>query len=132
MRFTRRSHNGISLANDKINRMTLARAERSDNVALALKSMLERVADAALDEVSFSPAAHPDILTTTWDELLATELIETLPSGKYILTGRGWSAAIISTGLINDPIFRQRIDTLFGTAKGLVKGRKDSATVPFS
>jgi hypothetical protein len=128
----RHSHNGTSPGNDKIDRMTLARTERSDNVALALKSMLERVADTALDEVSFSPAAHPDILTTTWDELLATELIETLPSGEYILAGRGWTAAVISTGLINDPVFRQRIEKLFGTAKGFVKGRKDSATVPFS
>jgi hypothetical protein len=97
--------------------MTLARTERSDNVAHALKSMFDRVADAALDEVAFSPAAHPDILTTTWDELVATELLETLPSGEYILTGRGWTAAVISTGRINDPGFRQRIEKLFGTLR---------------
>jgi len=132
MPFPRHSHDGTVPANDKIDHMTLARTERSDNVALALKSMLERVADASLDEVSFSPAAHPDILTTTWDELLATELIETLPSGEYILTGRGWTGAVISTGRINDPVFRQRIEKLFGTAKGFVKGRKESAIVPFS
>ena len=110
--------------------MTLAGTERSDNITLALKSMLDRVADAALDEVLFVPAEHPDILATTWDELLASQLIETLPTGEYILTGRGWTAAVISTGLINDPGFRQRIEKLFGTFKGFIKGRKGSATVP--
>jgi hypothetical protein len=115
-----------SSASDKIGRMTLAQTERSDNVARALKSMLDRVADAALDEVSFSPTAHPEVLTTTWDELLAAELIERLPSGEYILTGRGW------TGRINDRGFEQRIEKLFGTLKGFVKGRRDSATVPLS
>jgi hypothetical protein len=81
--------------------------------------MLDRVADVALDEVSFAPSAFPDILTTTWDELIATELTETLPSGEYVLTGRGWIAAVISTGQINDPRFRQRIENSSALSKAL-------------
>lgn len=122
----------MSHASDKIDRITLPRTERSDNVALALKSMFERVDDDAFDEVLFSRTEHPDILATTWDELLATELIETLSTGEYVLTGRGWAAAVISTGQINDPDFRQRVERLFSALKCFVKGRKGSATVPFT
>ena len=83
--------------------MSLARTERSENFSTALKTMLDGIGDAALNEVPFAPSAHPNILATTWDELLATELIEALPTGEYILTGRGWTAGVISTGQVNNP-----------------------------
>jgi hypothetical protein len=52
----------------KIRGMTLARTERSENSSAALKTMLDGIGDAPLDEVAFAPSAHPDILNTTWDE----------------------------------------------------------------
>lgn len=115
----------------KIWGVTLARTERSENFAAALKTMLDGIGDASLDEVPFAPWAHPDILSTTWDDLLATELIEALPTGEYILTGRGWTAGVISTGQVNDPAFQNRIGTVFAALKALVKGRAGSATVAF-
>jgi hypothetical protein len=111
--------------------MTMARAQRSDNFALALKTMLNTLGDAALDEVSFVASAHPDILMTTWDELLASELVETLLTGEHVLTGRGWTVAVMSTGQNNDPAFQHRIQKSFAALKGYVKGRHSSATVPF-
>jgi hypothetical protein len=63
----------------KIWSMTLARTERSENFSAALKIMLDGIGDAPLDEVPFAPSAHPDILNTTWDELLATELMRRCP-----------------------------------------------------
>jgi hypothetical protein len=57
--------------------------------------------------------AHLDILSTTWEELLATELIETLPADEYLLTERGWSAGIIAMGEINESAFQSRIGTVF-------------------
>lgn len=111
--------------------MTLARTERSENFSAALRVMLDGIGDASLDEVPFAPSAHPDILNTTWDELLATELIEALPTGEYILTGRGWTAGVISTGQVNDPTFQSRIGTVFAALKALVKGRAGSVTVAF-
>ena len=115
----------------KIWGMTLARTERSENFSAAMKTMLDGIGDAPLDEVPFAPSAHPDILNTTWDELLATELIEPLPTGEYILTGRGWTAGVISTGQVNDPAFQNRIGTVFAVLKALVKGRAGSVTVAF-
>src|SRR5579862_5722328 len=97
--------------------MTIARSERSDNFALALKTILDAVGDSAVDEIKFTPATHSSILATTWDELLGSGLIETLPTGEHILTGRGWTAAVISTGKINDPDFRLRVAKLFATLK---------------
>jgi hypothetical protein len=103
--------------------------ERSENFVYALKTMLDGMGDAALDEVSFAAAEYAAILNTTWDELLARELIEQLPTGEHILTGRGWTAAVIATGQINDPEFKERIQTLFAALKSFVKGRGTAATV---
>jgi hypothetical protein len=44
--------------------MTLARTERGEDFSAALKTMLDSIRDAALDEVPFAPSAHPDILNT--------------------------------------------------------------------
>ena len=111
--------------------MTLSRTERSENFSVALKTMLDALGDAAVDEVLFDPAAHSGIFTTTWDELLSSKLVELLSSGEYILTGRGWTAAVISTGQINEPGFQQRIGILFADLKKLVKGRARPATLSF-
>lgn len=97
--------------------MTLSRTERSENFSVALKTMLDTIGDAAVDEFPFAPAAHPGIFTTTWDELLSSELIEVLSSGEYILTGRGWTAAVISTGKINERGLQQRIGILFARSQ---------------
>src|SRR6266478_5648111 len=104
--------------------MTLAREERTDNFKLALKTLLEAVGDSALDEVSFDPNAYQDILQTTWDELVGLELVEMLV-GQYLLTGRGWTAALLTTGVRDQESFKQRLGKLFSTMKGLVKDRKD-------
>ena len=111
--------------------MTLARTERTENFSAALKTMLDCISDTSIDELPLVPSAHQHILNTTWDELLTAELIQPLPTGEYILTGRGWTAAVIATGQINDPSFQLRIGTLFAALKGLVKGRGGSVTVAF-
>jgi hypothetical protein len=115
----------------KIWDMTLARTERSEHFSTALKIILDGIGDAPLDEVPFAPSAHPDILNTTWDELLAAELIEALPTGEYILTGRGWTAGVISTGQVNDTAFQSRIGTVFAALKAFVKGRAGSVIIAF-
>jgi hypothetical protein len=68
--------------------MTLPRTQRGENFSVALKTMLDAIGDAAVDEVPFAPAEHPGIFATTWDELLSSELIEVISAGEYILTGR--------------------------------------------
>ncbi len=111
--------------------MTLARAERTDNFKFALKTLMEAVGDAAIDEVFFASKNFPSILHTTWGELETYELIERL-ADHYILTGRGWTAALISTGVREGDLFKERIGILFAAMKGLLHGRKESAIVPFS
>jgi len=83
--------------------MTRARQERTANFKLALTTLLEAVGDYALAEVLFDPNAHPDILKPTWEDLENIALIEPLPTGKYLLTGRGWTAALLTTGTQNEP-----------------------------
>ncbi len=116
---------------DKINRMTLARAERTDNFSFALKTLMEAVGDAAIDEVFFALKDFPDILNTTWEELETFGLVESL-ADRYILTGRGWTAALISTGVQKEDAFKERIGILFAAMKGLLGGRRESAIVPFT
>jgi hypothetical protein len=111
--------------------MTIAREERSKNLAVALQTMVDAVGDSALDEVSFDGARYPSILTTTWDELLSIGLIEALPTGEYVLTGRGWTAGVLSTGRVNVDPFRERLQRLFAELKRFVKGRKETVTIPF-
>jgi len=110
--------------------MTLAREERTDNFKLALKTLLKAVGDSALDEVTFDPSTYPDILKTTWEELQGFELIEALPTGHYIFTGRGWTASLITTGMRYEQSFTTRIGTLFAALKAPVKGRSEAATIP--
>ena len=69
--------------------------------------------DYPLAEVLFDPNAHPDILKTTWEDLEKIALIEPLPTGKYLLTGRGWTAALLTTGTQNEPCFKDRLGKLF-------------------
>jgi len=109
--------------------MTLARQERTANFKLALTTLLEAVGDYALAEVLFDPNAHPDILKTTWEDLEKIALIEPLPTGKYLLTGRGWTAALLTTGTQNEPWFKDRLSKLFSAMKKLVKGRHEPAIV---
>src|SRR5260370_11813769 len=90
--------------------------------------MLEAVGDSALDEVSFNGAEHPDILKTTWEELHGHELIEPLPTGHYIFTGRGWTAALITTGTRQDPAFTPNPGNLFAEVKPPVTPTTDPTT----
>jgi hypothetical protein len=79
--------------------------------------------------VPFNPSAYPGILKTTWEELYGFELIEPLPTGHYIFTGRGWTAVLITTGMRYEQSFTARIGTLFAAMKAPVKGRNEPATV---
>ena len=84
--------------------MTMAREKRTENFQLALKLLLDAVGDRALDEVSFRAENYKEILTTAWEEMQTFGLLEALgPTGEFIFTGRGWTAAV-------DPIFWTKKD----------------------
>jgi len=104
----------------------MAREKRTENFKLALRMLLAAVGDGALDEVRFRPENYRDILATTWEEMHTFDLLEALgPTGEFVFTGRGWTAAVLSTGARRDKAFTERLEKLFALMKGFVKGRKE-------
>jgi len=78
--------------------MTLPKSEHSDNFRQTIKELLQAIGDCAIDERPFQTTEFPDVMTTTWKDLLAAELVERLSgTDELLLTGRGWVAGLFIT-----------------------------------
>src|ERR1035437_1396997 len=98
--------------------MTLPAKEHTDNFRESLKRLFETVGDTALSDRPFERTEFPDVLTTTWEDLLSKELIEHLPGTENeLLTGRGWVAGLLISRQNDLQTFKQRIAALFAELK---------------
>jgi hypothetical protein len=111
--------------------MTLPKSEHSDNFRQTIEALLQAIGDSAIDERPFQTTEFPDVMTTTWEDLQAAELVERLSgTDELLLTGRGWVAGVLITHQYDEQTFAERIAKLFAELKSHVKGRKAAKVVP--
>lgn len=112
--------------------MSLSKEDRLKALADALKQIMERLGDKALDTEYFYMNEDPfnRIPKTTWRELEDlgfTERCDTLGHPQCQLTGLGWYNAIVITDRIATPAFKERLSKLTAAMKDQVKGRHEDA-----
>jgi hypothetical protein len=115
--------------------MTLSKKDRSENCLRAVRLMLQRLSDSAIDETLFDPAdaTFRDIIPTTWAELVRDGWIIEIPqTQQYSFTGLGWLQAIKLAGQLDDDSLSMKAGRLFATMKDCVKGRNKPVVVKLS
>ncbi|MGA2881297.1 MAG: hypothetical protein ABSG13_20300 [Bryobacteraceae bacterium] len=118
--------------------MSLSGEERLRNLALALRLMLQELADNAIDIAMFELKAETfaetfkDVRTTTWKEFEDRYWIRRMDAIGHPMcrfTGSGWLAAIDLVWDDVKTLFEARLATLAAALKGEVKGRDEDAYV---
>ena len=106
--------------------MTLSNQARTENMAVALKLLLEHLGDRAIymGEVLGDDPAFTSIYRTTWEELADQGLVIARPGlnwCRYELTGDGWLEALKLTGQLDSPEFQERFGRLNATLKSFIE-----------
>lgn len=114
--------------------MTLSKAERSENIELALQLMMGELGEHAINELFFEIGKPPyeNIYPTTWQHLEAQYFIEprdTFGARYRRLTGLGWLEGLRITGLLEAEKTKQMVGKLMAELKRSVDGRQDEGLV---
>jgi hypothetical protein len=114
--------------------MTLSKTERSENIELALKLMMDELGDNAIDESWYEIDKPPyeNIYSTTWQYLQDRYWIagrNTMGSKRCQLTSSGWLEGLRITGLLEAEETKQMVGKLMAELKRSVDGRQDEGLV---
>jgi hypothetical protein len=114
--------------------MSLSRNERSENIELALKLMMEELGEHGINEWSFEIDKSPyeNIYPTTWQYLEDQYFIERrnrMGSRRCGLTGYGWLEGLRITGTLETPGIKKKVGKVMAELKRSVEGRQDEALV---
>src|SRR5262249_38281214 len=107
-------------------------ARRADALAL-LTLLFTQLGDAPIDCTFFNctDPVFKTIQNTSWNELCSEGLLAKKTDSLYLLTPKGWNEALIRGGVVSTPTFQQHIGQLAKCLKDQVKGRQQSAILPF-
>ena len=94
--------------------MSLSRSERFENIELALKLIMEKLGDSAIDELFVEIDKPPDekIYPTTWQHLEDQYFIarrDTLGGRYRRLTASGWLEGLRITGLLEVEEMKEKV-----------------------
>jgi hypothetical protein len=113
--------------------MTLSPDTRRRNLDEALVSFLDALGDEWFCTFYISPPDFPNVLETTWPELIRRRLLKdtNMNEEMYLFTPLGYVTALKVSGRSDDPQFRAKLGNLCKVLKDSLKGRSDFAWVPF-
>jgi hypothetical protein len=105
--------------------MTISKADRTENLELALRLMLENIpADRPFEWEEFDGDLEPftTILPTTWVALSRRGLVNARSFNRYQLTPDGWIAALRAAGHFRGPQMLENAGRLSAALKGTSRG----------
>ena len=109
--------------------MTLSNQNREENMAEALKLLLERLGDRAIYvEFLNDDPAFTGVYPTTWKDLEDSHLVSSRPGPSwcwYHLTGEGWLEALQFTGALDTVEFQDRFGRLNATLISFTDNRHE-------
>lgn len=110
--------------------MTISNQTREENMAEALKLLLERLGDRAIykDEVLNDDPSFTGVYPTTWKDLEDVNLVSARPGLNwchYQLTGEGWLEALRLTGELDTVEFQERFGRLNAALKGFISRHQE-------
>jgi hypothetical protein len=111
--------------------VTWSKEQRNENMVLALRLMLDRIGDRAVDLV-FLDSDEPEfkeVFPTTWVDLERRGFVKRSP--PYRLTGAGWLEALHVAERLDDE-FDRDLGILCASLKSKVDGRREKAVVDVS
>jgi len=113
--------------------MTLSTDARRRNLDEALASFVAALGDGWFSPFYINPSQFPDVLDTTWPELVRRGLLKdaNINEERYKVTPFGYVTALKVSRRSDDPEFRRKLGNICKVLKDSVKGRSDFALVPF-
>jgi hypothetical protein len=114
--------------------MSLSKTERSENIELTLKLMMEELGEHGINEVwlDIDKPPYENVYSTTWQCLQDRYWIEvrnTMGRKRCQLTASGWLEGLRITGLLEAGEMKQKVGKLMAELKRSVEGRQDEAIV---
>ncbi len=113
--------------------ITLSVDARRRNLVEALVSFVDALGDGWFCVFYISPSEFPNVLKTTWPELIKRGLLKDTAMNEemYQFTPLGYVTALRVSGRSDEQQFRENLGRLCKVLKDTLKGRSDFALIPF-